>query len=168
MSGPQAPGSRRATTSGQRHQSTWTAAAASGARKSPSPPSILFGGVQPTKAMFQYDHFFADITCSSVRETRKGLGLRALFACLIAELCCRFTFNDNANLTNSTYINLKEREGCVSSEANFCNMKSFPCCNFHPPTLCSHQSTAENKYIKESLHVTQDLSAKHSILPSCL
>jgi len=24
---------------------------------------------------------------------------------------CRYTFNDNANLTNSTYINLKERDG---------------------------------------------------------
>ena len=30
---------------------------------------------------------------------------------LMNDRLCRFTFNDNANLTNSTYINLKEREG---------------------------------------------------------
>ena len=38
------------------------------------------------------------------------LCIRTLFpTCCVA--VCRYTFNDNANLTNSTYINLKERDG---------------------------------------------------------
>ena len=43
-----------------------------------------------------------------ISVTAEAVHRSPLLTCLVV---CRYTFNDNANLTNSTYINLKERDG---------------------------------------------------------
>ena len=42
-------------------------------------------------------------------STSDKVCINTYLTCCVA--ACRYTFNDNANLTNSTYINLKERDG---------------------------------------------------------